>query len=129
MNVIEDIKEAFDDVIYELNDYKAEFNADKKENPAKYIGSRSNPLSYALMKIFIPHISGIIVGCAFARLFSMAFIGYIIMSVIFAFLTGTVKSNCLDGISIKYALIRNTVISLIGLVLIGIVFILSCILH
>lgn len=74
--------------------------------------------SYALFKVLFPQIAGFIIGCAFARMFNFAFIGYMIMGVVFAFLVGVHKSTYNDKITLKYAVIKNIVLMLIEIALI-----------
>jgi hypothetical protein len=128
-NLIDDVKEALKDIIYEFDDYMAQDEYDRRHDPGKYIGSRSTPGSNAWMKILVPHMLGMFVGCAFARLFCLPPLGYIIMAVLFAFLTGTVKSNCIDNISMKYALIRNAVILFVFILIIGILALIVFLMH
>ena len=75
-------------------------------------------LGYAVFKMLFPHIAGFVIGCAFARLLTFGFIGYVIMGIIFAFLVGLHKSTYNDQISLKYAVIKNIVLMLIEIAII-----------
>ncbi|MDE6665992.1 MAG: hypothetical protein K2K14_07420 [Ruminococcus sp.] len=77
-----------------------------------------NANGYALFKIVFPQIAGFIIGCAFARMFNFAFVGYVIMGIIFAFLVGIHKSTYDDKIALKYAVIKNIVLMVIEIALI-----------
>ncbi len=99
-NAVEDIHDDFD--IYRTRDY-----TDREASP-----------EYAVMRIVLPQIFGIIIGCAIARMFNFAFIGYLITGIIFAFLVGVHKSTYNDKISLKYAVIKNIVLILIEFALV-----------
>lgn len=100
-NAVEDIRDDFD--IYRTRDY-----TDREATPEEY----------AVMRIVLPQIFGIIIGCAVSRFFHFGLAGYIIMSVIFAFLVGVHKSTYNDKITIKYAVIKNIVLILIEFALV-----------
>ncbi len=80
--------------------------------------SKGNADGYALFKLLFPHIAGFVIGCAFARMFNFAFVGYVIMGIIFAFLVGVHKSTYNDKIALKYAVIKNIVLMIIEIALI-----------
>lgn len=98
-NAVEDIRDDFD--IYRTRDYT---------------NREATPEEYAVMRIVLPQIFGIIIGCAVARFFHFGLAGYIITGVIFAFLVGLHKSTYNDKISLKYAVIKNIVLILIEFV-------------
>ena len=77
-----------------------------------------NASGYAVFKMLFPQIAGFAIGCAFARICTFGFIGYMIFGVIFAFLVGVHKSTYNDKISLKYAVIKNIVFMLIEFALI-----------
>ncbi|MDE6425215.1 MAG: hypothetical protein K2K89_03635 [Ruminococcus sp.] len=80
--------------------------------------SSENATGYAVFKMLFPQIAGFVIGCAFARILTFGFIGYVIMGIIFAFLVGVHKSTYNDQISLKYAVIKNIVFMLIEFALI-----------
>ncbi|MDE6539836.1 MAG: hypothetical protein K2K66_06565 [Ruminococcus sp.] len=80
--------------------------------------SSKNADGYAIFKMLFPQIAGFAIGCAFARILTFGFIGYVIMGVIFAFLVGVHKSTYNDQISLKYAVIKNIVFMLIEIMLV-----------
>lgn len=110
MNLWDYIKVSIESISEDIDVYKSRSVEDRKENPANYIGNRSTPESVAWTKLFIPHLIGIFIGLAVARLFSAGAVGYVIFAVIFAFLTGTYKSHEFDKISWKYAIIKNALL-------------------
>ena len=109
------IKESKESISEDIDVYKSRSINDRKENPVNYIGNRSTPESVAWTNLFIPHIFGIFVGLAVARLFSVGAVGYVIFCIIFAFLIGTYKSHEFDKISWKYALIKNALLMCVWL--------------
>ena len=74
----DDIKNAVEDIHDDFNIYSTRDYTDREASPEEY----------AIMRIVLPHIFGIIIGCAVARMFEFVFIGYIITGIIFAFLVG-----------------------------------------
>lgn len=115
-----DIKESKESISEDIDIYKSKSIKDRKENPANYIGNRSTPESVAWTNLFIPHLIGIFIGIAVARLFNSNPFGYAIFSIIFAFLAGTYKSHEFDKISWKYALIKNALLMGIWLAIFGV---------
>lgn len=92
----------------------------EKMNIQDYYGQkndRSYISGFAGFQVIFPHIAGIIIGCAFARMFNFAFIGYVIMGIICAFLVGVHKSTYSDKIALKYAVIKNIVLMVIEIIL------------
>ncbi|MDE5584260.1 MAG: hypothetical protein K2J08_11235 [Ruminococcus sp.] len=89
-----------------------ELDIPKDSKPKNYLSG------FALFKVLFPHIAGFIVGCAFARMFNFASVGYVIMGIIFAFIVGVHKSTYDDKIALKYAVIKNIVLMLVEIALI-----------
>lgn len=115
MKLIDMIHEAGKSISEDIEVSKARSKKDRKENPANYIGNRSTPESVAWTNLFIPHLIGIFIGIAVARLFNSEPFGYAMFSIIFAFLAGTYKSHEFDKISWKYALIKNALLMCVWL--------------
>lgn len=104
------IKNAVDDIKQDIDESVIDSKNERKRNPAKYIGNRSTPESYALTKLFVPHILGIFLGLAVARLFNTGFGGYMFFGIAFAFLAGVWKSYELDNIALKNAVVKNALL-------------------
>lgn len=115
MKLIDMIHEAGKSISEDIEVSKARSKKDRKENPANYIGNRSTPESVAWTNLFIPHLIGIFIGIAVARLFNSEPFGYAMFSIIFAFLAGTYKSHEFDKISWKYAFIKNALLMCVWL--------------
>lgn len=109
----DNIKNAVEDIHDDFNIYSTRDYTDREASPEEY----------AIMRIVLPHIFGIIIGCAVARMFEFVFIGYIITGIIFAFLVGVHKSTYSDKITLKYAVIKNIVLMFIEIALILLCFI------
>ena len=105
------IKNAVDDIKQEINDYVIDEENERKTNPAKFLEKRDIPECTALSKIMFPNIIGIVFGLAFARLFNSGTFGYIFFGIVFSFLTGLWKSYEFDNIALKYAVVKNAIIS------------------
>ena len=104
------IKNAVDDIKQDIEESVIDSKDDRKKNPAKYIGNRSTPESSAWSRLFFPNFIGIFLGLAVARLFHCGFPGYIFFGIVFAFLAGVWKSYELDNISLKNAIVKNTLL-------------------
>lgn len=118
------IKNAVDDIKQDIDESVIDSKNERKRNPAKYIGNRSTPESYALTKLFVPHILGIFLGMAVAKLFNTGFGGYIFFGTVFSFLTGVWKSYELDNIRLKNAMVKNALITgfIALMIIIGVVY-------
>lgn len=108
--LIEYIKEIFDD-IEEADDT---LNDDSRPQ----LGGRKRGIGGFV--IVIPHILGIIVGCAVARMFSLNAEAYIHFSILFVFIGGVYKSCSFDKMSLKKGIIKNALIMLIYAAIFGI---------
>lgn len=106
------IKNAFDDINQEIEDYVIDEKNDKKSDPAKYIGDKGSPEVRAGIKMSSSNILGIVLGLAFARLFNSGAFGYIFLGTAFSFLTGVWKSYEFDNIRLKNAIVKNAIITI-----------------
>ncbi len=66
--------------------------------------------------IILPHILGVLTGCAIARLFGSGINGYYVLGLIFALAAGVYKSCKYDNMSFKHSLIKNIIIIIIPLI-------------
>jgi len=108
LNELKDlVKNGLDDIHQDFEEIEMDYMEDRRKNPANYIGNRSTPEGSAWAKIFVPHMLGMVLGFAFARLFETGFAGYAVFGFIFAFLTGVWKSHEYDKIAWKYAVVKN----------------------
>lgn len=94
-----ELKNAIEDIYDDFKIYRT-----------RYYTNKSDSTKFAVILLLLPHILGIVIGCAFARLFNLKFVGYIISCAIFALLVGIHKSTYDDKISLKYAIIKNIVL-------------------
>jgi hypothetical protein len=78
-------------------------------NP-KVFPSSNGGISTGIFGLLFPHFLGAILGCAFARIFTLHFSGYVIFGLVFAVLVGTYKSHESDKITWKHAFIKNSII-------------------
>jgi len=84
---------------------------------------KKNPPAFAIKELFAPNFWGMIFGFAIARLFHMDFGGYIFLGTVFAFLIGVLKSCLLDDKALKNALVKNTLLVGIWVVIFALLFI------
>jgi len=101
------VKNGLDDINQDFEESRMDYMEDRRKNPANYIGNRGTPESSAWTKMFIPHMLGMVLGFAVARLFHTGFAGYAVFGFIFAFLAGVWKSYEHDRITLKYAIVKN----------------------
>lgn len=117
MNIIDIIKDVFGDADTADKNYE-EYLKDTGQYIPKYGRRRGGIGGFAVL---VPQLIGWVVGFAFARLFSSGTAGYIIFGLLGALAIGTFKSVEYDKIGLKYAIVRNIIIAVIFLVIIGIV--------
>lgn len=118
------IKNAVDDIKQDIDELKMDCESERRKNPPSFT-NHSTPEDQAWFHLFIPHLLGIVLGLAVARLFHCGFLGYIFFGIVFAFLAGVWKSYELDNIRLKNAVIKNALLMGIGFVILFAAFIVA----
>lgn len=116
------VKNSLEDIEQDIDEFKMDCESERKKNPPSFTNN-STPKDQAWFHLFIPHLLGIVLGLAVARLFHCGFVGYIFFGIVFAFLAGVWKSYELDNIAFKNAVIKNALLMSIGFVILFVSFI------
>ncbi len=120
------IKDVLDEINQEIEEKKWNCIIEQNMSPLDYVffaSRKKNPSAFAVKELFAPNFWGMILGFATARLFHMDFGGYIFFGIVFAFLEGILKSCLLDDKALKYALVKNTLLVGIWVVIFALFFI------
>ena len=98
-------QDVFNEVIADIRYANTKYD---ESHPFGFFNFKHNAFFRGIIA-FLPHMFGVLIGCAFAKMFGLGTAGFLILGLFFAFITGLIKYFVIDDIPIKRALVKDLI--------------------